>query len=213
MDIQPTVTTRPPELSLEALKQVYVALEQEEGKLDTLFDLLEIIVATAPILIYCNTRRKAIWLKQQLKNVYLLQPGLIDAFLVFCMDETLLGWDDDREWILRQCQEQLDSNLRSIILIATDNCPIKIGIDIERVSMIINYDMAKNRQDYFSRVSRPYSRFRRSAVAASFLLVRTNDNDYDNDNDDSEMRCLRDIECFYNTEITEMTLDITDWIY
>ena len=45
------------ELTLEGIKQFYIAVEREEWKLDTLCDLYETLTITQAI-IYCNTRRK-----------------------------------------------------------------------------------------------------------------------------------------------------------
>merc|ERR1711988_1303037 len=45
------------ELTLEGIKQFYIAIEREEWKLDILCDLYETITVTQAI-IYCNTRRK-----------------------------------------------------------------------------------------------------------------------------------------------------------
>jgi len=45
------------ELTLEGIKQFYVAVEREDWKLDTLCDLYETLTITQAI-IYCNTRRK-----------------------------------------------------------------------------------------------------------------------------------------------------------
>merc|ERR1719197_509584 len=49
------------ELTLEGIKQFYIAVEREEWKLDTLCDLYETLTITQAI-IYCNTRRKVDWL-------------------------------------------------------------------------------------------------------------------------------------------------------
>ena len=45
------------ELTLEGIKQFYIAVEREDWKLDTLCDLYETLTITQAI-IYCNTRRK-----------------------------------------------------------------------------------------------------------------------------------------------------------
>jgi translation initiation factor 4A len=45
------------ELTLEGIKQFYIAVEREEWKLDTLCDLYETITITQAV-IFCNTRRK-----------------------------------------------------------------------------------------------------------------------------------------------------------
>merc|ERR1712010_435912 len=55
------------ELTLEGIKQFYVAVEREEWKLDTLCDLYETLTITQAI-IYCNARRKVDWLTEQLHS-------------------------------------------------------------------------------------------------------------------------------------------------
>jgi translation initiation factor 4A len=54
------------ELTLEGIKQFYVAVEKEEWKLDTLCDLYETLTITQAI-IYCNTRRKVDWLTEKVR--------------------------------------------------------------------------------------------------------------------------------------------------
>lgn len=49
------------ELTLEGIKQFYIAIEKEDWKLDTLCDLYSTLTITQAI-IYCNTRRKVDWL-------------------------------------------------------------------------------------------------------------------------------------------------------
>merc|ERR1719387_2443012 len=53
------------ELTLEGIRQFYVAIEKEEWKLDTLCDLYETLTITQAI-IYCNTRRKVDYLADQM---------------------------------------------------------------------------------------------------------------------------------------------------
>merc|ERR1719324_1762249 len=53
------------ELTLEGIRQFYVAIEKEEWKLDTLFDLFEVLTIVQAI-IYCNTRRQVDILADQL---------------------------------------------------------------------------------------------------------------------------------------------------
>merc|ERR1719207_166235 len=53
------------ELTLDGIKQFYVAVEREEFKLDTLCDLYETLTITQAI-IYCNTRRKVDWLTDKM---------------------------------------------------------------------------------------------------------------------------------------------------
>merc|ERR1712141_778190 len=53
------------ELTLEGIRQFYVAVEKEEWKIDTLCDLYETLSITQAI-IYCNTRRKVDFVADQL---------------------------------------------------------------------------------------------------------------------------------------------------
>merc|ERR1711972_1268389 len=58
------------EITLEGIRQFYVAIEKEEWKLDTMCDLLETF-ETLPMphrIIYCNTRRKVEFLADQLSK-------------------------------------------------------------------------------------------------------------------------------------------------
>merc|ERR1719228_2577616 len=53
------------QLTLEGIRQFYVAVEKEEWKLDTLCDLYETLTITQAI-IYCNTRQKVEWLTDKM---------------------------------------------------------------------------------------------------------------------------------------------------
>src|ERR1700733_14173208 len=54
------------ELTLEGIKQFYIAVEKEEWKLDTLCDLYETVTITQAV-IFCNTRRKVDLLTDQMQ--------------------------------------------------------------------------------------------------------------------------------------------------
>jgi translation initiation factor 4A len=53
------------ELTLEGIKQFFVAVEKEDWKLDTLCDLYETVTITQAV-IFCNTRRKVEWLTEKM---------------------------------------------------------------------------------------------------------------------------------------------------
>jgi len=55
------------ELTLEGIKQFYIAVDKEEWKLGTLCDLYETLTITQAI-IYCNTRRKVDWLQEEMQQ-------------------------------------------------------------------------------------------------------------------------------------------------
>ncbi len=99
----------------------------------------------------------------------------------------------------------------SRVLITTDL--LARGIDVQQVSLVINYDLPTNRENYIHRIGRG-GRFGRKGVAINFVTTE-------------DVRMLRDIErsCFffkrvflvltsigvsefYNTQIDEMPLNV-----
>jgi len=69
---------------------------------------------------------------------------------------------------------------------------------IKQVSLVINYDLPTNREDYIHRIGRS-GRFGRKGVAINFLTS-------------GDVRYMRDIEAFYNTQIEEMPMNVADLI-
>lgn len=55
------------ELTLEGIKQFFVAVEREQWKFDTLTDLYDTLTITQAV-IFCNTKTKVEWLAQKLKE-------------------------------------------------------------------------------------------------------------------------------------------------
>lgn len=54
------------ELTLEGIKQFFVAVEKEDWKFDTLCDLYDTLTITQAV-IFCNTRRKVDWLTEKMR--------------------------------------------------------------------------------------------------------------------------------------------------
>lgn len=167
------------ELTLEGIKQFYVAVEREDWKFDTLCDLYETLTITQAI-IYCNTRRKVDWLTDKM--------GQRD-FTVSSMHGDMTG--QERELIMKQFRSG-----SSRVLITTDL--LARGIDVQQVSLVINYDLPPNRENYIHRIGRS-GRFGRKGVAINFV---TND----------DVRAMRELEAFYNTQIEEMPMNVADLI-
>merc|ERR1712003_478333 len=167
------------ELTLEGIKQFYIAVEREEWKLDTLCDLYETLTITQAI-ICCNTRRKVDWLTDNMT-----QKDFTVSAMHGDMDQK------ERDIIMREFRPG-----SSRVLITTDL--LARGIDVQQVSLVINFDLPTNRENYIHRIGRS-GRFGRKGVAINFLT-------------EGDVRYLRDIEQFYTTEITEMPMDVADLI-
>ncbi|KAG0307035.1 translation initiation factor eIF4A [Dissophora globulifera] len=167
------------ELTLEGIKQFYVAVEKEEWKLDTLCDLYETVTITQAV-IFCNTRRKVDWLTEKLTA---------REFTVSAMHGDME--QSQREVIMKEFRSG-----SSRVLIATDL--LARGIDVQQVSLVINYDLPTNKENYIHRIGRG-GRFGRKGVAINFVTA-----------DDTRM--LREIEQFYSTQILEMPMNVADLI-
>lgn len=62
-----TILVKRDELTLDGIKQFYIAVDKEDFKLDTLCDLYETLTITQAI-IYANTRRKVDWLTENMQK-------------------------------------------------------------------------------------------------------------------------------------------------
>jgi translation initiation factor 4A len=167
------------ELTLEGIRQFYVAIEKEEWKLDTLCDLYETLTITQAI-IYCNTRRKVDFLADQLMK---------RDFTISTMHAELD--QKERDLVMREFRSG-----SSRVLISTDL--LARGIDVQQVSLVINFDLPQNMENYLHRIGRS-GRFGRKGVAINFVT-------------NNDVRTMKDIERFYHTQIEEMPMDIADLI-
>eukprot|EP00298_Acanthocystis_sp_HF-20_P004450 c14783_g1_i2.p1 GENE.c14783_g1_i2~~c14783_g1_i2.p1 ORF type:complete len:106 (+),score=17.39 c14783_g1_i2:62-379(+) len=84
----------------------------------------------------------------------------------------------------------------SRILITTDL--LARGIDVQQVSLVINYDIPISIENYLHRIGRS-GRFGRKGVAINFITEKDGPQ-------------LRAIEQFYQTQIEEMPQNIADLI-
>jgi len=167
------------ELTLEGIRQFYVAIEKEEWKLDTLCDLYETLTITQAI-IYCNTRRKVDFLADQLAK---------RDFTVSTMHADLD--QKERDLVMREFRSG-----SSRVLISTDL--LARGIDVQQMSLVINFDLPPNMENYLHRIGRS-GRFGRKGVAINFVT-------------NNDVRAMKDIEKYYHTQIEEMPMDIADLI-
>jgi len=135
------------ELTLEGIKQFYIAVEKEEWKLDTLSDLYETVTITQAV-IFCNTRKKVDWLTDRLT----------------ARDFTVSAMHGDMDQAQRDLIMKEFRSGSSRVLIATDL--LARGIDVQQVSLVINYDLPANRENYIHRIGRG-GRFGRKGVAST----------------------------------------------
>ena len=152
------------ELTLEGIKQFFVAVEKEDWKFDTLCDLYDTLTITQAV-IFCNTRRKVDWLTDRMRE---------NNFQVSSMHGEMQ--QKERDAIMGEFRQG-----GSRVLITTDVWAR--GIDVQNVSLVINYDLPTNRENYIHRIGRS-GRFGRKGVAINFVTT-------------DDVKILRDIEQYY----------------
>lgn len=137
------------ELTLEGIKQFFVAVEKDEFKFETLCDLYDTLTITQSV-IFCNKRKKAEWLTSKMREA---------NFSVSCMHGSLP--QKERDAIMEEFRSG-----QSRVLITTDVWGR--GLDVQQVSLVICYDLPTSRELYIHRIGRS-GRFNRKGVAINFV--------------------------------------------
>jgi len=167
------------ELTLEGIKQFFVAVEREDWKFDTLCDLYDTLTV-AQCVIFCNTKRKVDWLSEKMTEA---------NFTVSHMHGDME--QSERDTIMKNFQAG-----ESRVLITTDVWAR--GLDVQQVSLVVNYDLPNNRELYIHRIGRS-GRFGRHGVAINF--VKSDD-----------VQRMRDIEQYYSTQIDELPMNVEELV-
>ena len=156
------------ELTLDGIKQYYINTQKNEYKFETLCDLYSILTISQAI-IYCNNQQSVDYLTRKMTE---------NNFAVSCIH----GGNDivEREKTMREFRTGATK-----VLIATDL--IGRGIDVQQVSIVINFDIPPNMESYIHRIGRS-GRHGRKGVAINFVT------DYD-------FGRISQLEKFYSTEI------------
>lgn len=168
------------ELTLDGIKQFFVRVEREEYKFSTLCDLYDSITITQAV-IFCNTK----------KGVEKLSKLMIEQHFTVSMMHGDMK-QKERDAIMRSFREG-----KSRVLIATDIWGR--GIDVQQVSLVVNYDLPTNRENYIHRIGRS-GRHGRKGVAINFVK------------EGDDIKTLRDIEQYYSTQIDEMPINISELV-
>jgi len=165
------------ELTLEGIKQFYVNVEKEDWKLETLCDLYETLAITQSV-IFVNTRRKVDWLTDKMRS----------------RDHTVSATHGDMDQNTRDIIMREFRSGSSRVLITTDL--LARGIDVQQVSLVINFDLPTQPENYLHRIGRS-GRFGRKGVAINFVTL-------------DDQRMLFDIQKFYNVVVEELPSNVAD---
>ena len=168
------------ELTLEGIRQFSINVEREEWKLDTLCDLYETLTITRAV-IFINTWRKVDRLTEKMQA---------RDFTVSAMHGDMD--QKERDVIMREFRSGSSRALITTDLLAR-------GIDVQQVSLVINYDLPTNRENSVHRIGRG-RHFGRKGVTINMVT-------------EEDKRTLRDVETFYNTSIEERPFNVADLIW
>jgi translation initiation factor 4A len=166
----------PDEVTLKGIKQYYVSLDREDWKLPVLLDIYQQI-AVNQALIYVNKRQKAEWLAKQLES-----QGFTLEYIHGEMEVS------ERR---KRMEDFRAGNVR--VLISTDL--LARGIDVQQVSMVINYELPVQRENYVHRIGRS-GRYGKKGVAINLVYG-------------DELNTLKEIEKHYRTQILELPEDLS----
>lgn len=165
----------PEEVTLDGIKQFMVELPKEEWKIEALLDIYSQLNINQAM-IYCNKRQRVEWLAEKLQS-----QGFPISFL---HGEMEVGERKRRMASFRSGEVR--------VLISTDL--LARGIDVQQVSLVINYELPTNKENYIHRIGRS-GRFGRKGVAINLIGP-----------DDAPM--VQEIEKHYGTRLESLPEDL-----
>ena len=164
------------ELTLEGISQYYIYMERDYYKFDALCDLYSSFSISQSIL-YCNSKRTVEFLQSKLT-----ENNFSNAYIHG--DMTLA----QRKDIMVRFRT---GEIR--MLISTDL--LCRGIDVQQVSLVINYEVPYRIENYIHRIGRS-GRFGRKGIAINFA-------------NDRELKMIKDIERYYSTSVEVFPSDVS----
>ena len=165
------ICVTPEKLTLEGIRQYYVALDDDRDKYDNLKKLYSFITLSQCI-IYCNSVKRVMDLYDAMKE---------DNFPVSAIHSNMTKSERDiafTEFRSGKARVLISSNVTAR------------GIDIQQVSIVINFDIPKDVHTYIHRIGRS-GRWGRKGTGINFLTRR-------------DIFKIKEIEQYYNTQIDEL---------
>lgn len=164
------------QVTLEGIKQFYIEIPREEWKFDVLNDIYQHLPINQ-LIIFVNKRARAEWLAEKMRMA----------------NHTLEYIHGDMDVAERKRRMEEFRNGTARVLIATDL--LARGIDVQQVSLVINFELPPQRENYIHRIGRS-GRFGRKGCAINIVTT-------------DEMRYLKDIASFYSTDIPALPEDLS----
>jgi len=166
-------------LTLEGISQFHINIEDDQGKYLTLKDLYESL-SVSQCIIYCNSVKRV-------QDLY--QALLEDGFPVAAIHSSM----DKQE----RTESYKDFKSGKSRVLVSSNVTAR-GIDVQQVSIVINFDVPKCVHTYLHRIGRS-GRWGRKGIGINFVTKR-------------DFRYIKAIEQHYSTQITELPSNYRDII-
>ena len=165
------------QLTLQGIAQYYINLEDDLQKYETIKDLFSSLTVSQAI-IYCNSTRRVDDLQEAMTS---------DNFPVKKIHGKMP--DDERKAVHKEfkaggCRVLITSDL------------FARGIDVQQVSIVINFDIPRNEHTYLHRIGRS-GRWGRKGIAINFQTKH-------------DATRLKKFEEYYQTQIVEMPSNYTE---
>jgi superfamily II DNA/RNA helicase len=170
------ISVKREQLTLEGIKQYFVAVEDDRQKYNTLKDLFSYINLSQTI-IYCNSIKRVQDLYEAMRE---------DGFPVCMLHGNMEKTERNTAFT--------DFRSGSSRMLISSNVTAR-GIDIQQVSVVINFDVPKCVHTYLHRIGRS-GRWGRKGVGINFITRR-------------DVPQLKKIEEHYATPITEMPHELS----
>jgi translation initiation factor 4A len=158
-------------LTLEGISQFFVAVEDDKQKYYTLKDLFSFI-SMSQCIIYCNSVKRV-------SDLY--EAMMEDKFPVCCIHSNMDKVSRDNAF------NEFRTGKQRVLI--SSNVTAR-GIDIQQVSIVINFDVPKCVSAYLHRIGRS-GRWGRKGMGINFITRR-------------DIGKIKEIEQFYSTQIKEL---------
>ena len=173
------VLVKKDQLTLEGIQQFFINIKHNDWKYDVITDLYDVI-NVGQCIIYINSKNKILEIYDRL-----IKDNFPVGFITG--DRTV----QERNEVMEQFRA---GTLR--ILLSSDL--LARGIDVQQLSLVINYDLPREKETYIHRIGRS-GRYGRKGVAINLI-------------NDREVEYMKHIEGFYDTKINEMPSDISEYL-
>lgn len=168
------------ELSLKCIQQYFVAVLHDQMKYDRLKELFSVLSVSKSI-IYCNSVKRVMDLYD-----WMMHEGFSVCYIHSNMDK------NERKNALNVFRT---SDIR--VMISSDITAR--GIDVQQVSLVINFDLTRNVHTYLHRIGRG-GRWGRKGMAINFITKQ-------------DIPDIKKIEYYYKIDINELPADSKQWAF